>query len=284
MPRESKVAPAARLDWLGAYERGERIDAIARRARRTERTIKAHIETARRERDLNRIRGDLQRNAYEQHYQDLLGIAQELRSKAQSPQHEVIHPGNGVRAKLLYESLKAHLPKGRLWQALSGWEYTAATLRAARRNLQREMDKQVQLRLVPIWEEVNAEWMAGSLVSAAELAARGSSPSLGEYRIKKEGEGWDLECSMFKLSQSIPTQELAEFLRQAHEKVVERLPGLEPVGQLREAQAAWDGARDALDTEVEILALSRVLPGVCPLCPGGADLMKQRRSRRRRKG
>ncbi len=81
MPRGTRIPPAERRDWLDKYERGDRVDKIAREAGRTERTVQSHLSRERRERDHQQVMAGLLRDAYQNHYVQLL-------NQKQYPRHD----------------------------------------------------------------------------------------------------------------------------------------------------------------------------------------------------
>ena len=85
MPRGTRIPPAERRDWLNKYERGDRIDKIAWEAGRTERTVQSHLSRERRERDYQQVMAGLLRDAYQNHYVQLLNQADELSRAAEQP-------------------------------------------------------------------------------------------------------------------------------------------------------------------------------------------------------
>ena len=78
MPRGTRILPAERRDWLDKYERGDRIDMIAREAGRTNRTVQSHLSRERRERGHQQVMAGLLRDAY-------LNQADELSRAAEQP-------------------------------------------------------------------------------------------------------------------------------------------------------------------------------------------------------
>ena len=85
MSKKPTVSPAERVDWLERWERGNRVDRIARESGRNPRTVKIHIDQARIERELEEARRDQLREALHRHQQDLLGLVDRLRETVLTP-------------------------------------------------------------------------------------------------------------------------------------------------------------------------------------------------------
>ena len=95
MPRGSKISIADRHAWLEAYESGKRLDAIAREAGKTVRTINNHIDRARQERTVAQAEREQLKEALGAHQQDLLTMVQRLRDTVYVPPLQLtaeIHP------------------------------------------------------------------------------------------------------------------------------------------------------------------------------------------------
>ncbi len=85
MPRESKIPPAKRREWLELYLRGKPLDEIARRESRNPRTVTANIERARQERDFEVAQQEQLREALRSHQQDMLALLERLRGAVHIP-------------------------------------------------------------------------------------------------------------------------------------------------------------------------------------------------------
>ena len=128
MPRGTRIPPAERRDWLDKYERGDRIDKIAREAGRTERTVQSHLSRERRERDHQQVMAGLLRDAYQNHYVQLLNQADELSRAAEQPDLGGIQLGTDFQTRALCQGLKSHIPRSPLWAAIKDWDQYAKDL------------------------------------------------------------------------------------------------------------------------------------------------------------
>ncbi len=85
MARGRRIASGMRREWLESYERGDRLDKIARDAGRTERTIKEHIEFARQEREVELARREQLGEALRSHQRDMLDLLRHLQEAVYMP-------------------------------------------------------------------------------------------------------------------------------------------------------------------------------------------------------
>jgi hypothetical protein len=74
LPRVAKISPRERREWLERYEKGDRIDQIAKDAGRDTRTVTPNIDRARLERDFAAVQRDQLREALQSHQQDMLAL------------------------------------------------------------------------------------------------------------------------------------------------------------------------------------------------------------------
>ncbi len=132
MPKGGAIPTTERRSWLERYEQGASIDTIARESRRTQRTVTAQLDRARQERQHDLVQVDLIRDAYRQHYGDLLEVAEELAERCDSPDSRGILPELVVETdtRMLYEALRSHVPGSRLWSGVKTWEESSRSLAA----------------------------------------------------------------------------------------------------------------------------------------------------------
>lgn len=268
MPRGPKIPPATRREWLEAYDRGERIDKIARDAGRTERTIKEHIKRARQEREQREVRAGLLREAYQRHYEDLLDVAKRLQEAAQMPSPNGLLPIVDRRTQMLVDALRSHIPDSRLWRVWKEWEDRAQRMDAAAVETKARLAKAVDRTFAEAGTGVSRDWLIESLWAAITKAARGESLDGMEYRIESTAEGPSLRWGAYGLSAAGVDETALRVLQDHHQQLVQEVTAREDyVGNVRDALRRWAKARDDIDQEIEILLLRRLLPGQCNLCP-----------------
>ena len=96
MPKGGAISTTERRSWLERYEEGASIDTIAKESGRIQRTVTAQLGRARQERQHDQVQVDLIRDAYRQHYGDLLELAEELAERCESPDFRGILPEPAV--------------------------------------------------------------------------------------------------------------------------------------------------------------------------------------------
>lgn len=284
MPRGPKVPPATRRDWLEAHERGQRIDAIAREAGRTERTVKEHIELARQEREQGEVRSGLLRDAYQRHYEDLLAFAQHLRQVANTPTPGGLRADSDRRSLMLWDALRSHIPNSGLWKACREWEDWAQRLANTRSAITVQIATAVASCVRGYFPEARQDWLVNSLSYAANSVIPGETGPLKgmEYDIEPGPEGQRVRWGNYVLAElKEADQARAAELVEKHKQLVSQVIAWEPTTKLPQVHHNWTQARDAIDEQVEVLLLRRLLPGRCQLCPGSVS-GRARKSRRRR--
>ncbi len=261
MPKISKIAPATRLDWLNDYENGMRIDRIAQDNKRTERTVTDQIERARGEREQREIRSGLLRDAYREHFAELLGLAEEIRQDSRNESTIGSFNSASVRAKLLREALKTHIPKSRLWKAWADQEGISNRIVEITRHAKAASDSRTQ-ELLGIFPGLAVDGFSSSLAKAISEVADGRDASRRNYSQDSEWLTW----GEFYMARDHENQvEVFD----SHGRLIEEVVGPNPkmVPALKKARNDWGDTARIIEEEVEILLLRHYIPGQCNLCP-----------------
>ncbi|GEM_PF-1669537 len=300
MPRESRVSEAERREWLAAWERGARIDEIAKKARRNARTVSAQIERARQEREQHEVHAGLLKDAYKKHYDELLGIVEEIKRAAERPvpgslspdrrgasarAQDVPSPSGGTvskfRRELLDDALCQHVPRSPLWQACRKWEDTAYDRNFQMEEVRKTATEWVDQQVRPKFPEVATEAFVENLCLAATRTAESVGFSQLKYVPSESNARFALHWAGLLLANNLPTQTKLDELQELHHQLISKLTGSQLVGRLKSAHEEWAGARDAIWREAEVLLLRGMLPGLCELCPGSET--KKRKKPRKQK-
>lgn len=283
MPKKAKIAPAVRREWLVDYERGKRIDAIAREAGRTERTVKDQVERARQELERQQVRAGLLRDAYQKHFEDLMGLAEQLRQAAETPSSHGLQIVRGQRrTELLQQALQSHIPRSQLWKTCSKWKDSAARLIETEKRIKVRVAELVQREVLSHFPEVIRDGFAESLWTGLQYTALGSDVSSLQYSPGQDEQGLYLGWGAHPLARKVPDKARLTAIQDKHGAIVEDVVAWEFVAKFRKALHDWEQNRDAIQQEVEILLLRRLLPGFCNLCPGseGPSFRRRRHVRR----
>jgi len=267
MPRGTKIAPALRREWFDAYERGARIDQLAKLAGRTERTVRDHIERASQEREAREARGGLLRNAVQGHLADLLGVAQRLRQRAPQSEGPALQPPHDVSTRLLLEGLRRHLPRSPLWKAHEQWVQATHDLAGLQRRFEARWQQRVASELAPLLPEDDGRGWVSGLWFAARRASANQGVDDMVYRRERSDVGTTLAWGSFDVARTVLSDPLVDRLEGLHGNLVKEAMQDIDLGAIVKAQAQLRAAPAAIDEEVEKLLLRRLLPGRCSLCP-----------------
>ena len=280
MPKGGKIALDQRRIWLERYEQGKPIASIAKEEGRTERTVIDHLERARRERQHQQVQADLLRESYRDHYQHLLLLTERLAERCQTPHRDGLFVAVEMKERLLYQGLQSHTRGSEIWGEVKRWEEGVRTLAAESDRLEGEADKLV-VQEIGESPEVVAKGVAQSLRHSVSMAGQGLDPEAVEYVEDNSEATYQLRWGNFVLADGVPDQgRLAEIVEK-HRGLMNRLFTSQASERLQSRWREWAEARDALQEQLTILQLRKLLPGQCDLCPAG-DTGARRPPRRRR--
>ena len=282
MPKGGTIPTAERRSWLERYEQGASIDSIAKDSGRTQRTVTAQLGRARQERQHNQVQVDLIRDAYRQHYQDLLDVAEELAQRCESPDSRGILPKSSLEpdTRMLYEALRSHLPSSRLWSGVKTWEESSSGLAATSEQARGKISDLVQ-QAIADYPEVLEDGFTESIRDAVMTAAQGLDPWAVEYQRNSSGDSIQLRRDKFILADGVQTDGRLDEVEEKYREVLKESLNFESASRLQRHWANWAEARDIIRGEVQTLRLRRIISGQCVLCPG-SEGSGTRRPRRRR--
>ena len=265
MPRGKRVSPAERRNWLLLFEQGMPISKIATDSKRAVSAVRSHIEVARQEREQSDARGQLTRQAYEDHYRDLLGIAEQARSEAERWSSGSVSLPVDIRSRLLLQGLRQHAPNSALWAAWNGVVSRSLELLQVKSEFR---DKLVQLS-GELYPEINLDGVAASVTTR-----HGLSPELDReldswYRREQDGKGLTLSWGAHLIASSVTDESRIQEIQRWHTDLLDGQESVtkDLVARHRELISRGDTLARDLDEEVERLLLQRVLPGRCSICP-----------------
>ena len=166
LPREAKIPPAERREWLRRHEEGGTFVSIAREARRNPRTVTAHIEKARLERDFESAQSGQLREALRSHQQDMQELLRGLQQCIHVPDHRVdFSPGCGLENLVEPEQFHNYSEAGigPLWTAPRGSQdrYPMTSIRSSKNphaiTMTRDLDGPKEVKIT---EEGTRLWRA----------------------------------------------------------------------------------------------------------------------------
>jgi hypothetical protein len=256
-----------------------RIDRIAQDAGRTPRTVTDQIRRAREDRDLREARSGLWRDAFRQHFNDLLGAAEDLQGRAREPSEAGLLSSADRRTNKLVAALRRHIPRSGLWKATSDWEKASRLLISQRNDTKRAIVDCFEAGPKEKLPEADINGFRVSIFRAVESTADGNSIDR-EYKVDSSEERPDFRWNGYTIGNNTSGSSSREAIKLEHARLVKKFAGPRSkyVGGLRGHTRAMREARDVIDDEVEDLILRRVLSGECALCP-----IPEARTRRRRR-
>jgi len=282
MPKGGVISPDERRSWLERYEQGTTIDSIAKDSRRTQRTVTTQLGRARQERQHDQVQVDLVRDAYRQHYGDLLGVAEELSERCESPDPGGIISESALQpdTRMLYEALRSHVPGSRLWSGVKAWEESSIGLAAESEQVRGKISNLVHGAIAD-FPEVSEDGFTESLRAAVNMAAQGLDPWTVECQRDHSGDSMQLRRGNFMLADGVHTDDRLDEIQEKYRELLNKSMGLESASRLQKHWASWSEARDIIRGEVQTLRLRRIITGQCVLCPGseGSGTRKPRRRR-----
>ena len=278
MPRGLKIATATRRAWLDSYEHGQRLDQIAKEAARAERTVKDQIDRARHEREQDQVRAGLLRDAYQQHFTDLMNWAQDLLQRTVESNPQGLWALEDRRASMLRSALRSHLPKSVLWRACDDWAEASRQLEAVSQDIRHRITRRVRDRLQVHLPEVLVDGFRESLWFAVRQVASGHNLSHMGYKIERAAGGASLGWGAYGLASGVQDDRKLQEVKEAHGLLVGELARADSneVARVGAGIGRFDEARDTTEEEVESLLLRRMPGGQCHLCPGGGGFQPTR--------
>lgn len=266
--KKPPIKPETRLEWLKRVEQGETPPQIAATDDCDVRTVRKHVELGRLERDVQKARSEVLRDALEHHYHDLLETVRSIENNVSSESQ--ISLEKGVH---LMMGLRQHMPRSPLWENLRRWNRTLteiADLKAViRDNLDREIKKDG--RLNGIVSQGTNEVIPGAvaaLVHQVEEWARGG-----------EGLKIDMNISIQKTGEGMVimrygSHSFGEIKKEQVETIKGMLinfeSGLKDRSEYLEMESLFNRLgrlKTSIWETTTVILLRRIVPGRCKFCP-----------------
>jgi hypothetical protein len=271
MPKRIKkppVKPETRLEWLKRVEQGETPLKIAESDGVDVRTVRKHVELARMERDVQKARSDVLRNALESHYQDLLDTAQNIGNQI-SRETSVLT----AKERPLMLGLHQHMPRSPLWENLRRWNRTITELA--------ELEEMINTN---VERDLEAD---GRLSVIFSKRAKGVIPTTVDvlvYQVKKwargqEGLNIDRDIHIEKATEGLVMMKYGfSHFGEIDESSVETIRAVlvDFESELRnrpeylEMEKLYNRLgrlKDSINEVLTVVLLRRIVPGKCKFCP-----------------
>lgn len=268
MARGKKVSPAERRTWLRQFEQGTSFSEIARKAHRAASAVRSHVDVARQEREQGNARAQLTRQAYADHHRDLLGFAEEIRTKTGTWMERAVPLPADIRSRLLLQGLRKHVPNSPLWAA---WDAIVST-REELVQVESEFKNKLEHLASETYPEINVDGIAAGMITRFRLSPRLDAETDSWYRIEQIGKGFDLSWGAHMLASAVTDEPRIQEIRRWYTSLIEYRDSdlLAFLRRYRDLIVGGDTLARDLEGEVEILLLRRILPGHCSICPDAA--------------
>jgi hypothetical protein len=267
--KKPPVRPETRLEWLRRYEGGESPTKIADKDDFDVRTVRKHIELARREREVREARAAVLRNALERHYADLCEYAEKLDAQIEGDHKVALAP----ESDRMLSALRQHLPRSPLWNNLRKWnqlhEENAVLEDEIQKLLKAEIEPDPKLNVFLRSDEPGVV----DAISVA-LALQVKSWSYGwkglhvEDDLKSEPAGEGLvDVHYGRAVMDKVKQEHFTYIREALIDFESRVRDWQQYLDLKKNVEELKQIKARLRDELAIITLRRVVPGRCKYCP-----------------
>lgn len=259
------VEPDKRQNWLKRYEEGESPPQIAEADHFDVRTVRAHIQKAKQEREIKDARALVLRNALEQHYRDLCEYAEKLDLLAHGESAAM-----SLREECLHSALRQHLPRSPIWNYLKQRAAINEQISMLRKQADTKLEEiaasDSQLNSQPHIRETALPAMVDVLKSQFDKWVRGV-PGLTKDRLfeQNSGELINLHYGPFHLGNY--KKEDIPLVRKIVADLEPRIRELEEYGKLESLYSELNRIESNLKEALAVITLRRVVPGRCRYCP-----------------
>jgi hypothetical protein len=246
--RKSSISPETRQEWFERHRLGDSIAEIKKTTKIGVRTIRKHIEIARREHEINLANADVLRNAIQDHNHDLCVFAKKIDEQIKSETSVLPQ----LKEDPLWLALYQHLPRSIIWKNLDKWPQLISQISLQSKKLDKllETKTRAQIKSNKLSQDAGFEdklvrildyWIKRAIHTPSDNL---ENPDFDET-LKKEDPGTiKLVKDVFnEITKSLEYNELKDSTRES--KKVYKL----------------------LHEQFLIITLRRVVPGKCHYCP-----------------
>lgn len=268
--KKPAVTPEIRRQWFTRHIKdGETLSHIATVEGYDIRTVKKIIAEEREAHERREARGQVLRNAMEQHYKDLCNFARELDNHLK---REAVIPTT-IRENRMWGALKEHLPRSPIWKSVDQWD----------RLIQEIVDLEAEVKAVargqllarsPVGfaeggQEVGlSSTAADPVVSNLNVSARGSSSLLGpgDVHLTPASNGRQaMQVGAFGIGM-IP-EDLVGAVQEVIVSLLAEVTAWPQRDKMERLLAELGRTRRVLQDELAVIILRRIVPGRCKYCP-----------------
>ena len=268
--RKPPVSPELRRQWWERHEEhGESTPHIAEVDHYDVRTVRKALEFEREEKGRKEARGVVLRQALEEHYADLYGFAKKIGL-------ELAGDGTNLptlRNDRLWSALREHLPRSTMWKNLDRWQRLQGETTLSERGLEKRIKQLVKDRssgkfpVAPHEVGVTADiiWALSSHSRAVAEGKPGIDMST-DFRTRPGDERTTGVSLGEVLIGRIPDNQVVK-VKEMLGHLLQEVTTLPEHDDTRRHLDEQRRVRLALDDELAIIILRRIVPGRCKYCP-----------------
>lgn len=267
--KKPPVKPEQRWEWLQRYEAGETPPKIAGSDKFDVRTVRKHIELAKREREVREARSAVLRNALESHYRDLCEFAEELDSQIEGDRTIALAP----ESNRMLLALRQHLPRSPLWNNLRKWNQLYEEIPRledeVKRRLKEEIEPDPKLRVLLRSGE---DRVVAAILEALAFQLRAWSQGWKGLHTKDDlrtepGEEGFVNARYGFAEMGRVKQEHIVLIREALIDFESKVGSWKQSSDMKRRVAELKQLKVKLRDELAIITLRRIVPGRCKYCP-----------------
>ena len=266
--KKPAVSPELRRQWLRRLEEeGESAPQIARADHYDVRTVRKQIELERQERERREARSTVLRSALEHHYADLCAFAQTLATEVTRTSGTL----STVRSEPLWSALREHMPRAPMWKNLDRWDSVQNEISQLQNRVEKQVEELVKARSAWGFRETPGEigvtrTFISLLATHFTLVARGLVGLPHDFRFEPVDDDrvW-VHLGRFFVGEVPRNQEAA--LKNWAIKLLDEVTTWQEEDDLRRLLADLERIVKALQDELSVITLRRVVPGRCKYCP-----------------
>ena len=268
--RKPAVNPEMRRNWLKrSEENGESAPQIANTDGFDVRTVRKQIEAERQERERREARSVVLRQALEGHYEDLCGLAQKIDSAL---------AGDGanlptLRNDRLWSALREHLPRSIMWKYLDRWQRLQGEITQSEGRLEeklRQLGKErlpVKFPVAPHEVGITTDIIWAFSSHSRAVAEGKPGIDLSTDFNTRPGDERTTGVSLGEvLIGRIPDNQVAK-VKEVLGHLLQDVTTLPEHDDVRRHLDEQRRVRLALDDELAVVMLKRIVPGRCRYCP-----------------
>ena len=247
--RKPPIQPETRQNWFERFTRfGESAAEIAAKDEVDIRTVRKHIELARREVELHQAKATTLLNAMQEHHKDLCDFARKLDNQLTSERNTL----SQLKEDPFWPALRQHLPRSIIWKNLDKWEQLYWQRTELNKKLEEILEAEINTKLRDVSGSYTTgleKRLFGALILYIRDAALLGHDTLKDFDVSKIPESDD--------------SKIAEIIHGTLKKVAQWPEYVE----MKNLSAELDKTRKLLHEAFLIIILRRVVPGKCRYCP-----------------